>query len=86
LINTRSDRVPEADQARFIEATETEILALHDGNIKSHRTIKIDMNTNAILIVPKYGLLLIIILRISKVQLLILSMIIALLLKSSSEE
>jgi len=37
LINIKSYRVPEADRARFIEATETEILALHDGNFARYR-------------------------------------------------
>lgn len=37
LINTKSDRIPEADRARFIEATETGILALHDGNFARYK-------------------------------------------------
>lgn len=37
LVNTKSDSLPEADRAKFIEATETEILALHDGNFARYR-------------------------------------------------
>jgi len=37
LITDRSFRLPESDQPLFIEAVETEILALHEGNFARYR-------------------------------------------------
>jgi predicted transcriptional regulator len=37
LIKTRSAELPEADQLQFIEAVETEILSLHEGNFARYR-------------------------------------------------
>jgi len=37
LINTRASEIPKADQSKFVEAVETELLALHEGNFARYR-------------------------------------------------
>jgi Fic family protein len=37
VIKRNAQRLPEADQAQFVEAVETEILALHEGNFARYR-------------------------------------------------
>ncbi len=37
LIKTQAGELPDADQAQFIEAVETEILAIHEGNFARYR-------------------------------------------------
>jgi len=37
LIQTEASNLPESDQSQFIEAVETEIQALHEGNFARYR-------------------------------------------------